>query len=131
MTAVIERRGTDPATDPAGAGATTTLAWHRICPLAELEELWGEAALVAGRQIALFRVDAATVFAVDQADPAADDACVMARGIVGSRGAHRTISSPLHKEVYALETGECLSGPGPALPAHPARVVDGFVEVAL
>lgn len=127
MTAVIERSHADLAMDGTAAGRS----WHRVCPLNELEELWGEAALVSGRQVALFRVDGATVFAVDQADPAADDACVMARGIVGSRGSHRTIASPLHKEVYALDTGECLSGPGPVLPVHPARVVDGYVEVAL
>ena len=126
MTVVIERSHPDLVTE----AASIQRAWHLVCPLDELEELWGEAALVSGRQIALFRVDAATVFAVDQADPAAHGACVMSRGIVGSRGTQRTISSPLHKEVYALETGECLSGRGPGLPVHPARVVDGLIEVA-
>ncbi len=127
MTAVIEHSPTDLTAE----GAATQRSWHPVCAVDELEELWGEAALVSGRQIALFRVGAATVFAVDQADPAADDACVMSRGIVGSRGTHRTIASPLHKEVYALDTGECLSGPGPALPVHPARVMGGIIEVAL
>lgn len=127
MTAVIERSHADPATDC----TDTQRTWHQVCQLNELEELWGEAALVSGRQIALFRVDANMVLAVDQADPAAGGACVMARGIVGSRGPRRTISSPLHKEVYDLETGECLSGPGHVLPVHPARVVGGIIEVAL
>ncbi len=127
MTAVIEHSPTDLAME----GAATQRTWHQVCAVDELEELWGEAALVAGRQIALFRVGTDTVFAVDQADPAADNACVMSRGIVGSRGTHQTISSPLHKEVYALDTGECLSGAGPVLPVHPARVVGGIVEVAL
>jgi nitrite reductase (NADH) small subunit len=91
---------------------------------------WGEAALVAGRQIALFRTGGRQVFAVGQADPATR-AHVMARGIVGSRGVRPTIASPLHKEVYDLATGECLGSPGPVLPTYATRLVGGFVEVSL
>ena len=55
----------------------------------------------------------------------------MARGILGSKGARPTIASPLHKEVYDLETGECFSTPGLKLAAFSSRIVDGFVEVEL
>jgi len=96
----------------------------------ELEPAWGEAALIAGRQVALFRTAAGEVFAVAQEDPATG-AHVMARGIVGSRGSRPTIASPLHKEVYDLETGECFGTAGLRLPTFPTRVVDGFVEVEL
>lgn len=51
-------------------------------------------------------------------------AAVMARGIVGSRGA-----SPLHKEVYDLATGAAVSG-GTALRNYPVRCVDGVVELS-
>lgn len=117
---------TFPETAPR-TGATT---WHDVCALTDLESLWGEAARLAGRQIALFRVDATTVLAADHRDPRTG-ACVMARGILGSRGEAVTIASPLHKEVYDLTTGRCLSGDGPALPVHPVQVRAGRVHVGL
>ena len=106
----------------------TVTGWHRVCPVAELEPAWGEAALIAGRQIALFRTASDEVYAASQEDPATG-AHVMARGIIGSRGARPTIASPLHKEVYDLETGECFGNPELSLPTFNTKVVDGYVEV--
>lgn len=102
-------------------------SWHSVCALEDLEVCWGEAALIHGRQVALFRVDSQQVFAVSNRDPASGS-YVMARGIVGSRGHRFTITSPLHKEVYDLETGERLSG-GVGLRSFPVRVTDRGVEV--
>ncbi|WP_082368963.1 nitrite reductase small subunit NirD [Arthrobacter sp. ERGS1:01] len=104
--------------------------WFRVCRLAELDDSWGEAALINGRQVALFRVGADAVFAVAQADPATR-AHVMARGLVGTRGRTHTIASPLHKEVYSLATGECFGRPDLRLGTYPVRLVEGMVEVAL
>jgi nitrite reductase (NADH) small subunit len=104
--------------------------WHRICSVEDLEPGWGEAALIAGRQVALIRTAAGEVFAVEHADPATG-AHVMARGITGSRGARPTLASPLHKEVYDLGTGECLGSPELRLGTYAVRVTDGFVEVEL
>jgi nitrite reductase (NADH) small subunit len=109
---------------------TATVTWQRVCPVDELEVAWGEAALIAGRQVALFRTAPTEVFAVAQQDPATL-ANVMARGIIGSRGSRPTIASPLHKEVYDLETGECFTNPELTLEAFPTRLVDGFIEVGL
>ncbi|WP_258805319.1 nitrite reductase small subunit NirD [Pseudarthrobacter sp. NS4] len=112
------------------AGTETTAGWHRVCRVDDLELSWGEAALVAGRQLALFRTGPGEVFAVAHEDPATG-AHVMARGILGSRGTRPTIASPLHKEVYDLETGECFSTPGLGLATFSTRITDGFVEVEL
>ena len=111
---------------------TTTAVgeWHRVCPVDELEVAWGEAALIQGRQVALFRIAPGEVFAVAQQDPATL-ANVMARGIIGSRGSRPTIASPLHKEVYDLETGECFTDPGLKLATFATRLVDGYIEVEL
>lgn len=106
---------------------TTEPIWRPVCRLDDLEECWGEAALVDGEQIALFRLPGDKLHAVGNIDPRTR-AAVMARGIVGSRGAAPTIASPLHKEVYDLATGTCLSG-GEGLPTYPVRSVDGVVEV--
>ncbi|WDF32621.1 nitrite reductase small subunit NirD [Arthrobacter agilis] len=112
---ILQRAGT------AGAG------WRPVCLLEDLEECWGEAALVGGEQIALFRLPGNRLHAVGNIDPRTR-AAVMARGIVGSRGAAPTIASPLHKEVYDLGTGICLSG-GEGLRVYPVRCTDGIVEV--
>ena len=56
--------------------------WRRICRLSDLESGFGEAALVDGRQVALFRLDDG-VHAVGHVDPATG-AGVIARGITGS-----------------------------------------------
>ncbi|MCG2620492.1 nitrite reductase small subunit NirD [Arthrobacter sp. I2-34] len=115
---------------PETLSAVDGIQWHRVCQVDDLEPCWGEAALVAGRQLALFRISDSEVYAVDQRDPATG-AYVMARGIVGSSGPRATIASPLHKEVYLLETGECLAGPEHYLPAYPVRIEDGAVVVGL
>lgn len=104
--------------------------WHRVCAVDELELAWGEAALVAGFQVALFRTAPGEVFAVAQEDPATG-AFVMARGIIGSRGTRPTIASPLHKEVYDLETGECFSNAELRLAAFATRINDGYIEIEL
>jgi nitrite reductase (NADH) small subunit len=121
MTAVLER-------EEQGTGSGR--GWHRVCAVADLEPGWGEAALISGRQVALFRTASGEVFAVAHEDPATG-AHVMARGITGSRGARQTLASPLHKEVYDLRTGECLGAPELSLATFATRIVGGALEVEL
>ena len=108
---------------------TESAGWTRVCSLDQLEPLWGEAALVDGRQIALFLVPDGRLYAVANQDPATGS-FVMSRGIVGSRGDRHTIASPLHKQVYDLATGECLSAPEYALETIPVRILGADVLVA-
>ncbi|MHA7156242.1 nitrite reductase small subunit NirD [Arthrobacter sp. TMN-50] len=110
-----------PSETPAG------LAWEQVCRLDDLEECWGEAALIGTVQVALFRLPGDRLHAVGNIDPRTG-ATVMARGIVGSRGAAPTVASPLHKEVYDLATGASISG-GVGLGAYPVRCVNGVVEL--
>ncbi|NQX28086.1 nitrite reductase small subunit NirD [Microbacteriaceae bacterium VKM Ac-2854] len=108
------------------------LAWHPVCSSDELETLWGEAALVGGEQIALFLLPDGRVRVVSNLDPATG-AAVMSRGIVGSRrvdGVDRpTIASPLHKDVFDLETGACYTRSSLRLPTWHSRERDGMIEV--
>lgn len=107
--------------------------WHPVCSSDELETLWGEAALVEGTQIALFLLPDGRVRVVSNLDPATG-AAVMSRGIVGSRrvdGLDRpTIASPLHKDVFDLETGACYTKSSLRLPTWDSRERDGMVEVS-
>ena len=108
---------------------TRRSAWTAICPANALEPLWGEAALIGDQQIALFRLPDDRVFAVSNRDPATG-ASVMSRGIVGSKGDRATIASPLHKDVYDLETGRCYTRADLRLPTWRTRVIDDQIEVA-
>jgi nitrite reductase (NADH) small subunit len=124
MTVILDREKQQQQSAPTASG------WHRVCAIDELEPAWGEAALVGGKQVALFRTTPDEVLAVSQQDPATLSN-VMARGIVGSRGSRPTIASPLHKEVYDLETGECFTNPELRLASYATRLVDGYLEVAV
>jgi NAD(P)H-dependent nitrite reductase small subunit len=107
--------------------------WYTVCRLDRLEPLWGEAVLLpGGRQAAVFRMPDGRLYATDNYDAEAG-AMVMSRGLVGTRtvdGEQRpTIASPLHKDVYDLETGACYTNAELRLPVRAVRVRDGLVEV--
>lgn len=104
--------------------------WTAVCPYPSLEPERGVAALVRGVQVALFRLFDGQVFAIDNRDPIAD-ACVLSRGVVGTRGDTPVIASPLFKQVYDLRTGECLDVPGVRVPVYPVRHERGMIEVGL
>lgn len=112
------------------ANSTGTLVL--VCHVRDLPLERGAAALVAGEQVALFRIAEREVLAVQQLDPYCG-ANVMSRGIVGSRGDSLTIASPMHKQVFDLRTGQCLDSlgqPSRHLRAWPTRVTeDGSVLV--
>ncbi|SDS82051.1 nitrite reductase small subunit NirD [Microlunatus soli] len=105
-----------------------TARWVDLCRFADLEPEWGEAALVDGIQLAVFRLWDDRVVITANLDPRTG-AAVISRGIVGSRGGCPTIASPLHKESYSLLTGDCFSDPDLHLDIFDCRVVDGRVEV--
>ena len=90
---------------------TATVLSTDVCALDDLVPERGAAALVDGVQVALFRLADDTVLAVQNRDPFAG-ANVVARGIVGSVGDTPTVTSPMHKQVWDLRTGECLDTGG-------------------
>lgn len=102
----------------------------KICTLSDLEEGWGEVALVEGHQYAVFRTAEDRVFITDHKDPNSG-ALVIARGILGKKAGVPTIASPLYKEEYNLETGECVNGADFTLPVYPSEVKDGEVYLSL
>ena len=132
---VVQERG------PGRGAVADDDGWVGVCRLDHLAYERGAAALVDGRQVALFRLLDERVLAVAQHDPFSD-AHVMARGIVGTRTVDGrvvpTVASPMHKQVFDLTTGRCLEpmGKQPArglpadLPTWDVRVVDGDVQVA-
>ena len=106
-------------------------SWQRVCTLDALVPDRGAAALVGEHQVALFRLsNTGDVHAVDHLDPFSQ-ANVMARGLVGSRAGVATVASPMHKQAFDLQTGQCLDDPEVSLQVWSTRVADGWVEVQL
>ncbi|MCW2877578.1 MAG: nitrite reductase [Sphaerisporangium sp.] len=104
--------------------------WVPICPYDDLIPERGAAALVRGRQVALFRAFDGRLFAVGNRDPFSG-AYVISRGITGTRGDEPVVATPMHKQVFSLVTGVCLDDPATAVPTYPIRVTNGTVEVSV
>ena len=101
--------------------------WQRVCLLEDILPDTGVCARVAGRQIALFRVDD-QVYGIDNHDPCSG-ANVLSRGIVGDLRGELVVASPLYKQHFSLRSGICLEAPEKSVRAHPVRVLDGGVWV--
>lgn len=104
--------------------------WYEICPIDHVVPGTGVAALVQGEQIAIVRTADGRLAALSNFDPFSE-AYVIARGIVGDRGGVPKIASPIYKQSFSLETGECLDDPSVRLRVYPVRVSSGKIQVAL
>lgn len=115
------------------AGTMTTDPWTRVCRVDDLLVERGAAALIDGRQIALFRTFDGRIYATDQIDPFSG-AAILSRGIVGDRAGVPTVASPMYKQVFDLRTGACLDSQGKeprSVRVHPVAVTDGVVFVRI
>ncbi len=112
------------------AGATTTGTWKRVCDVDRLTPDRGVAALVDGRQVAVFLLADGDLYAIDNLDPFSG-ANVLSRGIVGDRDGRPTVASPVYKQRFDLTTGRCLDDPDVAIATWPVRKGGGIVEVRI
>jgi nitrite reductase (NADH) small subunit len=103
--------------------------WNAVCSFDEIVPDTGVCALLNGRQVAVFRVGEAQLFAIDNYDPNSN-AAVLSRGLVGSLGERIVVASPIYKHHFDLQTGECLEAPAHSVSSFPVRVENGTVWVA-
>lgn len=101
--------------------------WNFICTLDDIIPDSGVAALIEGKQIAVFRVGD-EVYALDNHDPESG-ANVLARGLVGDIKGELVVASPIYKHHFSLITGRCLEAPESSVRTYPAKVQDGSVWV--
>ncbi|WP_375490730.1 nitrite reductase small subunit NirD [uncultured Jatrophihabitans sp.] len=108
----------------------TTAEFVEVCPLDRLQPERGVAALLDGRQVAVFRTFDDALHAVDNRDPFTGQN-VLSRGIVGTNGDAPVVASPLLKQCFDLRTGMCVTDDTKRVTVHDVRVRDGMVEVRL
>ena len=114
---------------PARAGSEPA-GWLNVCALDRLQPGRGVAALVGGVQVAVFRTEGDTVYALGNIDPFTG-AAVISRGIVGDRGGVPTVASPVHKQAFRLADGVCLDDSDVSLPVFQPRADGGEVWIGL
>jgi nitrite reductase (NADH) small subunit len=114
---------------PASVESQTVNQWITVCQLEQILPNSGVCALVVDKQIAVFRTDAG-IYAIDNYDPFSK-AYVLSRGLVGDRNGIPKVASPIYKQNFNLQTGECLDDPTVQLPVYPVRVADGQVQVGI
>jgi nitrite reductase (NADH) small subunit len=109
----------------------TVTTWIDVCSLNAIAPDTGVCALVAGEQVAIFRVgNGDELYALSNYDPFSK-AFVLSRGIVGDRGGNLKVASPIYKQNFSLINGQCLDDETVKIPTFPVRVTDNRVQVAI
>lgn len=89
----------------------------KICQLNDIVPNTGRAALVDGNEVAIFRIasdGSDKIYALDNFCPFSK-ANVLSRGIIGCIDGKLVVASPIYKQRFDLETGQCLDDSSVAL----------------
>lgn len=106
-----------------------TQEWTTICRQEALTANAGICALFNQQQIAIFfcqRSD--SIYAVANFDPIGQ-ANVMSRGMMGCQQGKTYVASPLYKQHFDLQTGQCLESPEHFLKTYQVRVANENVQL--
>lgn len=109
--------------------------WLTICNINDIVKNTGVCADFNGKQVAVFHLPAANagsnsqVRAVCNLDPFAK-ANVLSRGLLTEKNQQHYIASPLLKQEFCLETGQCQQDENISIPIYNARIVNGLVQLA-
>ncbi|HEY7885227.1 MAG TPA: nitrite reductase small subunit NirD [Cellvibrionaceae bacterium] len=108
-----------------------TATWVQVCKTQDLVPDTGVCALVNNKQVAIFYSKRLNkLFAVDNFDPIGK-ANVLSRGIIGSIGGRVCVASPLYKQHFDLETGECLEDSAHRIGVYPVEDNKGVIRVSV
>ena len=102
-----------------------------ICRIDDISPNTGVCALVAGQQVALFRVatpEGESLYALANHDPFSK-ANVLSRGLLGSARGRLFVASPVYKQRFDLCTGECLDHPELRVQTWQVQCLDGDIYV--
>ena len=108
----------------------TQEAWVDLGPVDDFPIQTGTPVLYGGVQLAVFRYAENEWYSTQNMSPKRR-AFVLAEGLLGSADGVPKIACPLHKNQYALTTGECLDDPSLQIMTFDVRVIDGRVEAFL
>jgi len=111
--------------------SSTTNKWIDVCSKDDLQPNSGVCALVEDQQVAIFYMpEDDAVYAINNYDPFGN-ANVLSRGLIGDLNGVPMVASPLYKQHFNLQTGECLDDNSVSVEAYGIRIANGRVEVSL
>jgi len=107
--------------------------WRPVCNVEDLINDSGVCVLINEdteneQQVALFSIGENKLFAISNYDPFGK-ANVLYRGIVGSLGGRYVVASPLYKQHFDLESGQCTEDESVSIEAYDVRVNENTVEM--
>ena len=103
--------------------------WASVCSESDLIADIGICVLFNGEQVALFKErKSGKIYAISNYDPIGK-ANVLSRGILGSIGGRLVVASPLYKQHFCLETGQCLESEE-AIKTYKVRVLEGRIQIS-
>lgn len=106
-------------------------AWIDVCSIKDLQPNSGVCALIENKQVAIFYMpEEDIIYAIDNYDPFGD-VHVLSRGLIGDLNGRPMVASPLYKQHFDLETGQCFEDESVKVPAYSARILGERVEVSL
>lgn len=110
--------------------STVAVEWKAVCKVDDILPGTGAGVRLPNGQAALFRTRDGQFYALDNHDPFSH-ANVLARGILGSLGGKKVVASPIYKQHFELETGQCLEDDTVSLSVYPVRIEGDNVELAI
>lgn len=106
--------------------------WHCLCRRHQLVANAGIVAWFAGAQIALFYLphteQGERLFAIHNRDPQSG-ANVIGHGMLGQLKGELVVASPLYKQHFRLQDGQCLEQPEQQLAVWPVRLDGDQVQI--
>jgi len=108
----------------------TNQVWLDVCDASVLTDDTGLCAQLNDEQVAIFKLAGSEkLFAVSNFDPFGK-ANVLSRGIVGSIGEKLVVASPLYKQHFDLQTGECLEDAEVSLKTYSVRIAEDKIQLS-
>jgi nitrite reductase (NADH) small subunit len=106
--------------------------WISICKTEDILPNMGRCALFENSQVAIFKVTSAgkeQLYAIDNHCPFSQ-ANIISRGIIGSIADKTVVASPLYKQHFDLQTGQCIEDDSVVIKTYAVRLENGVVELA-
>ena len=102
-----------------------------VCALNDINLDTGVCALVNEQQVAIFRpASSQQVFAINNYDPIGK-ASVLSRGLISDVKGKLTVASPLYKQHFCLESGECLEDDTMQVLSYQTKIINDRVWVSV
>jgi nitrite reductase (NADH) large subunit len=105
--------------------------WTRVARAADVPPDTGACIRWGNTEIAVFNFASRGKWYACQNRCPHTNAGVLSRGIIGDEAGVPKVACPMHKQTFALTSGECLSGEASQIETFPVKIEGGFVYIQL